>query len=194
MNLREREEIGVRKTNVDVFPQDQNFQDQFNVLADNFSPAGITFNLAGTTRTVDASWAVDGDEMAMKTELRQGGYADLNVYYTEELGGNLGYCYFPTDAPEGSDAFFRDGCSVLASSVPGGSAEGYNLGKTTTHEVGHWFGLYHTFEGGCSGGGDEISDTPAQDSPSSGCPVGRDSCPNDEGVDPIHNYMDYTTE
>ena len=154
--------------------QDQNFQEQLDVLNSDFSPAGITFTLAGTTRTVDDSWAVDGDEMSMKTELRQGSYSDLNVYFTEELGGNLGYCYFPTDAPEGSDAFYRDGCSVLASTVPGGSSEGYNLGKTATHEVGHWFGLYHTFQGGCSGNGDEVADTPAQDSPSSGCPVGRE--------------------
>lgn len=164
------------------------------MLVDNFSPYGITLSLAGTTTTVNANWAVDGDELGMKQELRQGTYSDLNFYFQDEIGGNLGYCYFPTDASEGSTDFYLDGCSIQKDTVPGGSAEGFNLGKTATHEAGHWFGLYHTFQGGCSGAGDEVDDTPAQDSPSSGCPVGRDSCPNQEGEDPIHNYMDYSEE
>jgi hypothetical protein len=164
------------------------------VLANDFAPYGVTMSLAGTTKTVNEAWSTDRGEMEMKAELRQGSYSDLNIYLQDDLAGNLGYCYFPTYAPEGSDAFLRDGCSVLSASVPGGSAEGFNLGKTATHEVGHWFGLFHTFEGGCSGSGDEVSDTPAQSSPSAGCPVGRDSCPDDAGEDPIHNYMDYSEE
>ena len=150
--------------------------------------------LKGIDRTVNAAWAVDGNgnELTMKKALRKGTYRSLNVYYLKDMGSNLGYCYFPTTATAGSTTYIRDGCTVLYSTVPGGTLANYNKGHTTTHEVGHWLGLYHTFQGGCTGSGDSVSDTPAQASASSGCPVGRDSCPSQAGVDPIHNYMDYS--
>ncbi|TVY78237.1 Extracellular metalloprotease [Lachnellula suecica] len=167
---------------------------QLAVMNENYAPYGIQFALAGTDYTINTSWASDGAELAMKKALRKGDYGDLNVYFQYAIGGNLGYCYFPASVTTGSNDFYYDGCSILYSSVPGGSATNYNLGKTVTHEVGHWFGLLHTFQGGCTGTGDSIADTPAQASASSGCPVGRDSCPSVAGVDPITNYMDYSYE
>ncbi|KAL7625833.1 hypothetical protein AAE478_005056 [Parahypoxylon ruwenzoriense] len=178
----------------DGYLTQQMIDDQLDVMNADYGPHGITFNLVNTDWTVNSNWAADGNELAMKRALRQGTYADLNIYFLGDLGGGLlGYCYFPDDVNQGSTAFYQDGCTILAHSVPGGNAAPYNLGGTAVHEVGHWMNLYHTFQGGCSGSGDSVDDTPAQASASSGCPVGRDSCPGG-GVDPIHNYMDYSDD
>ncbi|EEY15034.1 metalloprotease [Verticillium alfalfae VaMs.102] len=188
--------VAASQTVANGYLTDKMVTDQIAVLNRDFAPHDVAFRLAGTDRTVNTGWARDSNEIAMKRALRKGTYKDLNLYTQVSLTDNaLGYAYFPTSgATSGSTTFIRDGVSIKAQTVPGGSQAGFNLGKTGTHEVGHWLGLYHTFQGGCTGSGDQVSDTPAQASFSSGCPIGRDSCPGQAGLDPIHNYMDYSDD
>ena len=128
-------------------------------------------------------------EREAKTALRRGDARTLNVYLSGLGDGLLGYAYFPQQG--GDSKPWQDGVVVLNESIPGGAVANYDAGDTLPHEVGHWLGLYHTFQGGCTTPGDHVADTPAQASPSTGCPTGRDSCAGG-GVDPIHNYMDYS--
>ncbi|KAH7120585.1 metalloprotease [Dactylonectria macrodidyma] len=185
--------VAKSKTVAGGYLTDKMLSDQLAVLNTDFAPHGIAFNLLGTDRTVNSGWSADGNELAMKKALRKGTYKDLNIYFQSALVDDaLGYAYLPESVSSGSTQFYRDGVSLDAQTVPGGSYTNFNAGKTGTHEVGHWMGLYHTFEGGCTGNGDFISDTPASANATSGCPIGRDSCPRQAGVDPIHNYMDYS--
>lgn len=177
--------------------QDESLEKQIEVLNDDYSKAGISFKHANTSRTVKTEWAYDEGEMPMKRKLRQGDYKALNIYYiTEPSKKALGYSTYPQrNATKGTHDFYQDGCVILASTVPGGKEEGYNLGRTTTHEVGHWFGLFHTFQGGCEGEGDHVDDTAPQADATQGCPdKAPNSCPGKEGVDNVHNFMDYAFE
>ncbi len=130
-------------------------------------------------------------ERGMKQALHEGDSETLNVYSADIGGGLLGWAYFPKDYNGGRDFF--DGVVILDESMPGGTAGKYALGDTLTHEVGHWLALHHTFNGGCSASGDFVADTPKEAHPQFNCPEGADTCAA-PGLDPIHNFMDYTQD
>jgi hypothetical protein len=160
-------------------------------------PSTVTqyaFVQAGVNYTVNSSWYAAGPgstaEAAMKSALHQGTADDLNIY-TNSGGGYLGWATFPWNYA-GNPA--NDGVVIYWATLPGSNYVPYNLGDTATHEVGHWLGLYHTFQGGCTGSGDFVNDTPFERSPAYGCPAGRDSCRSKAGLDPIYNFMDYTDD
>jgi hypothetical protein len=157
---------------------------------------GFAFRLAGVTRTDNAAWFYDGgggkNEHAMKRALHQGGDDALNFYSTT-AGDFLGWAYLPDITTKPGQSYL-DGIVIDWESIPGTSttyAGRYDQGETATHEAGHWLDLEHTFYGACNAKGDFVDDTPAERTPTSGCPAGKDTCPA-PGTDPIHNYMDYS--
>ncbi len=172
----------------------QMIQQQMKVLNDAFGPSGFQFQLVSVDRTTNSSWynmtPGTAAELEAKTALRKGGADALNLYTANIGGGLLGWAYFPNIY---ASYPHYDGVVLLYSSLPGGDAVPYNLGDTATHEVGHWIGLYHTFEQSCSTVSDHISDTPSEKNPAFGCPTGRDTClgTKQAGLDPIENFMDY---
>jgi len=155
------------------------------------------FDLKGIDRTTNPTWfrhfPESKAERKMKQALRVGGASTLNIYTANPRPGSLlGYAYYPQNY---KDHPALDGVVVNTRSTPGGFFPGYghvySHGDTATHEVGHWLGLAHTFQGGCGKRGDYVTDTAKEQSPAFGCPRGSDTCPA-HGMDPIHNFMDYT--
>ncbi len=180
-------------------------QSQMNVLNSDFNnsnvnqlPSGasdfvndatvtdINFSLAGTFRHDDstASWGTNDAVKAAYPPISPSTH--LNIWVCEIGGGILGYAQFPG----GSSA--TDGVVLLHSSLPGGSAAPYNLGRTATHEVGHYLNLRHIWGDGRCRQDDVVTDTPSSDGANYGCP----SYPtvNCKTTDMTMNYMDYTDD
>ncbi|MEI2777611.1 MAG: zinc metalloprotease [Tetrasphaera sp.] len=168
---------------------------QVRTLRQTFGKAAFSFELKAITRTNNANWYNNmapgsNAEAAAKRSLRRGGTDTLNLYTANLSGGLLGWATFPFDGNAGDK---MDGVVILDESLQGGNAAPYNKGDTGTHEVGHWMGLWHTFQEGCARPGDMVADTPYEAAPASGCPVGIDTC-TAPGKDPVRNFMDYSTD
>ncbi len=169
--------------------------EQIRVLNGAFHEAGFSFRIASIDRTASNTWFAmapgSAAEKAAKFALRKGAARDLNIYTAEPGSGFVGYATFPVDY---SAAPNLDGVVMLHSAMPGGSSTPYNLGDQAVHQVGHWLGLYHTYQTACGDHGDLVDDTPATNAPAFGCPIGRDTCGDDDSMDPVRNFMDATDD
>ena len=167
--------------------------DQIEVLNDAYAPYDIVFTLVSVDYTMNDSWYNDMEqyESAYKQQLHVDPVHHLNIY-TGNMPGLLGWSYMPYSWPENS---YMHGVCLLYSCLPGGTAYPYNAGDTATHEVGHYLGLSHTFLNGCSATNDNVADTPQENDGNNiySC-NNTDTCPNDPGMDPVHNYMTYTDD
>lgn len=142
-----------------------------------------------------ATYSNINNEEAVKDLSRWDNKKYLNIWVVTRIDGGsgngtiLGYSTFP-----GSTLDYYDGIVMRADQVNSTS-------HTLTHECGHYFSLYHTFQNGCSGltsgtclyYGDRVCDTPPTADQNFGCPKGQNTCsetPNQ--IDMIENFMDYS--
>ena len=111
----------------------------------------------------------------------------LNVWVGDISNGILGYAQFPGGNPatDGVVIDYQYFGTIGTATAP------FDLGRTATHEVGHWLNLRHIWgDGGCSVD-DFVSDTPSSDGPNYGCAEGHVSCGT---TDMVQNYMDYSDD
>ncbi|MEM9929540.1 MAG: M43 family zinc metalloprotease, partial [Bacteroidota bacterium] len=111
----------------------------------------------------------------------------MNMWVCDLAGGLLGYAQFP-GGPAATDGIVVD---YAYFGTIGTATAPFNLGRTATHEVGHYLNLRHIWgDGGC-GASDFVSDTPDSDGSNVGCALGSVSCGT---TDMVQNYMDYSDD
>ncbi|KAF9013183.1 hypothetical protein BDQ17DRAFT_1536877 [Cyathus striatus] len=144
--------IAANKTEEGGWVSDKQIHRQIQVLNEDYNYTGISFKLVNTTRTINKKWfewvgSDDDIEATMKDKLRVGGPAGMNVFSVglieREFAGYLGFATMPENYKE---YLQYDGIFLNQASFPDGALEKFDMGKTLTHEAGHWLGLYHTFD------------------------------------------------
>jgi hypothetical protein len=187
------------QSQIDVLNKDFNaLNSDYNSVPAAFSSAkanvGISFVLDAVYRksTTKTSW---GTNDAMK-KTAQGGLnptsptTKLNLWVCKIGGGILGYAQFP-GGPSASDGVVID---TKYFGLSGSASYPYNLGRTATHEVGHWMNLRHIW-GDATCGNDLVADTPSHNAPNYGAPVypHKSTC-SGQPTEMTMNYMDYTDD
>ncbi|GGG34994.1 M43 family zinc metalloprotease [Bizionia arctica] len=175
---------------------------EINFIPAMIDPDGNAMTEPGIDRVYGYSGTIS--TAALDNTIKPATIWDRSLYaniWTANLGGGLlGYAQFPSNSTlpgldtNGGSAL-TDGVVILAGSVGSvanpGTASPYNLGRTLTHEVGHWIGLRHIW-GDSTCGNDYCADTPQTTTSNGGCPSNQTTC---DGIrDMVENYMDYTND